>query len=182
MVYVIVGVIVLIVLYVIVVFNGLIKLKNMIDNGWSQIEVQLQRRYDLIPNLVETVKGYAAHEKETFMNVVKARQSYESASTVAQKAEADNMITGALTHLFALAENYPDLKASQNFRDLQMELTNTENKISFSRQFYNDTVVRFNTGIQLFPKNIIASIMHFTAREYFKTENEEAQKRVDVKF
>jgi len=176
------AVLAIIIIYAIAVYNGLIKLKNRVDNGWSQIDVQLQRRYDLIPNLVETVKGYAAHEKETLDSVVKARQGMQSASTVGEKAQADNALAGTLKTLFAVSEAYPDLKADKNFRELQLELTNTENKISYARQFYNDTIARFNTAIHLFPKNIFAGMMGFKEREYFKTENDESRKRVDVKF
>jgi len=179
---IILGIVAVIALYFIAVYNGLIKQKNRVENGFSQIDVQLQRRYDLIPNLVETVKGYAAHEKETLEMVIKARNAGMNAGSVGEKADADNMMTGALKTLFALSEAYPDLKANQNFKELQLELTSTENKISFSRQFYNDTVASFNTAIQVFPKNIIAGMLGFKAFEFFKTDNAEARQRVDVKF
>ena len=169
-----------IIICLILLYNSLVKLKNKVENGWSQIDVQLQRRYDLIPNLVETVKGYAAHEMETLNSVVQARQGCVAASTVGEKAEADNALSGTLKSLFAVMENYPNLKADQNFRELQHELATTENKISFARQYYNDTVMRFNTAIRVFPQNIVASILKFAAVEYFKTESDEARQAVEV--
>lgn len=178
----IIGIIaVLIVFYIIGAYNSLVNLKNKIENGWAQIETQLQRRYDLIPNLVETVKGYAAHEKQVFENVTKARASLATANSAAEKASADNMLSNTLKSLFAVAENYPELKANQNFRELQLELTGTENKIAFARQFYNDMVVRYNTAIEVFPKNIIASVFKFTQAEYYESK-EEANEPVSVKF
>lgn len=172
----------LIVVYVIMVYNGLITLKNRVENGWAQIDTQLQRRYDLIPNLVETVKGYAKHESDVFESVTRARASMASASTIGEKAEADNALTGTLKSLFAVAEAYPDLKANTNFRDLQVELTNTENKVSFARQFYNDTVKKFNTDIQKFPKNIIANMLNFRACEYFQVDAPEVRNAPRVNF
>ena len=180
--WVILGIVILLIIIFIALYNGLIALKNRVDNGWAQIDTQLQRRHDLIPNLVETVKGYAAHEKNVLEGVTQARAGMASAQTVAEKAEADNMLTSTLKSLFAVTENYPQLKADANFRELQVELTNTENKISFARQFYNDTVMRFNAAIQTFPKNIIANMMHYTAREYFKVENDEVKEAPKVKF
>lgn len=179
---VIASVIVLIVLYVISVFNGLVRLKNKVDNGWAQIDTQLQRRYDLIPNLVETVKGYAKHESGVFENVAAARAGMMNASTPCEKAEADNVMTGTLKTLFAVAEAYPDLKADKNFRELQVELTNTENKISFARQFYNDIVAKFNTSIQMFPRNIIAGMLKFSAREFFQVDAPEVRTAPKVSF
>jgi LemA protein len=164
-------VVVLIGLYVMVTYNGLVGLKNKVDNGWAQIDVQLRRRYDLIPNLVETVKGYAAHESETLENVVKARNIAMSATGTQEQAAAENMITGALKSVFALSEAYPDLKANQNFLNLQEELTGTEGRIAYARQFFNDMVVRFNTKIQRFPANVIAGRLGFTQREYFEVED-----------
>ncbi len=154
----------------IAIYNRLIVLRNRVDNSWSQIDVQLRRRYDLIPNLVETVKGYASHEKETFERVTQARNMAINAQTVKEQGEAENMLTGALKSLFAVAEAYPDLKANQNFLLLQEELTNTEGKISYARQFYNDSVMSFNTAIQRFPSNVIAGMFGFTGREYFEIE------------
>jgi len=154
----------------IAIYNRLIVLRNRVDNSWSQIDVQLRRRYDLIPNLVETVKGYASHERETFERVTQARNMAINAQTVKEQGEAENMLTGALKSLFAVAEAYPDLKANQNFLLLQEELTNTEGKISYARQFYNDSVMSFNTAIQSFPSNVIAGMFGFTARDYFEIE------------
>lgn len=168
--------------YAIIVYNSLVSLKNKVDNGWHQIETQLQRRYDLIPNLVETVKGYAKHEKEVLSNVTEQRSKVISANSVAEKAAADNMMTNTLKSLFAVAENYPDLKASQNFRELQVELSNTENKIAFARQFYNDTVTDFNTAIEVFPKNIFANLLKYSKREYFEVDEPEARKATKVSF
>jgi LemA protein len=152
------------------IYNRLIVLRNRVDNAWSQIDVQLRRRYDLIPNAVETVKGYAAHESETFEAVTAARTAAMGAQTVAEHGAAENMLTGALKTLFAVAEAYPDLKANQNFLLLQEELSNTEGKIAYARQFYNDSVMSFNTGIQSFPSNLIAGMFNFTARDYFEIE------------
>jgi LemA protein len=161
-------------LALVVLFNRLVRLRNRVDNAWAQIDVQLKRRYDLIPNLVETVKGYAAHESETLERVVQARNIAMAASGVQQQGEAENMLTGALKSLFAVAEAYPDLKANQNFMQLQDELTNTESKIAYARQFYNDTVMSFNTAIQSFPANLFAGIFGFGKRDYFEAEPEAA--------
>lgn len=169
---VILVVIVLIVLFLASLYNGLVKLKNKVDNAWAQIDVQLRRRYDLIPNLVNTVKGYAAHEQETLEKVIAARNQGVNAQGPAEQAQAENMITGALKNLFALSEAYPDLKANQNFLELQEELTSTEDKISYSRQFYNDTVNRYNTKIQTFPSVLVAGALHYSAREYFEAEGD----------
>jgi LemA protein len=161
----------LLVLYLIGAFNGLVRLRNRVDNAWAQIDVQLKRRYDLIPNLVETVKGYASHERQTLEDVVQARNMAMSAQGPAQQAQAENMISGALKSLFALSEAYPDLKANQNFLNLQEELTGTEGRIAYARQFYNDTVQRYNTKIQTFPTAVLAGMFHFTDREYFEVED-----------
>jgi LemA protein len=159
---------VLIGLYVMVTYNGLIALKNKVDNGWAQIDVQLRRRYDLIPNLVETVKGYAAHEKGTLEAVIQARNTAMAATGTAEQAQAENMITGALRQLFALSEAYPDLKANTSFLNLQEELTGTEGRIAYARQFFNDLVARFNTRIQRFPANMIAGRLGFSEKEFFE--------------
>jgi len=175
----------LLVVVLIAIYNGLVKSKIRVDEAWSDITVQLKRRVDLIPNLVETVKGYAKHEKEVFENVTKARSAVTGATGVAQTAEADNMLTGALKSLFAVAEAYPDLKANTNFQDLQRELVDTEDKIQASRRFYNASVRDFNTKIKVFPTIIFAGILGFSAREFFEleeTERAEAEKPVDVKF
>jgi LemA protein len=166
----------------ILTYNGLVRLRNQVKNAWSQIDVQLKRRYDLIPNLVETVKGYAAHEKETFERVIKARQRGIDASTVKDQAEAENMITGALRQLFALSEAYPDLKANQNFLALQEELSSTENKIAFARQYYNDAVQTFNTRQEMFPANLVASMLGFQPAEFFEIEEASQREAPKVKF
>lgn len=169
------GLIVLVVVLVawaVGLYNGLIRLRNEVRNAWAQIDVQLKRRYDLIPNLVETVKGYAKHERGTLEAVVQARQQAinVSADDVAQKAEAENMLTKTLRSLFALAENYPDLKANQNFLALQEELASTENKIGFARQYYNDAAMKLNNMIQMFPSNIVATMFNFHQEKYFEVE------------
>jgi LemA protein len=164
------------------IYNGLIVLRNRCDNGWAQVDVQLRRRYDLIPNLVETVKGYAKHEREVFEKVTQARSQAINAGTVKDQAQAENMLTGALKTLFAVAENYPDLKANQNFLMLQEELAGTEGKIAYARQFYNDTVMKFNAKQQVFPSNIIANMFNFKEREYFEIEEPEARGPVKVSF
>ncbi len=168
-----------VVLWLIAVYNGLIRLKNRVDEAWSDIDVQLKRRYDLIPNLVETVKGYAAHEKELFTKVTEARSKAMQAGSLADKAEAENMLSNTLKSLFAVAENYPQLRASENFAKLQDELSDTENKIQAARRFYNGMVRDFNTKIQVFPNNLIANSLGFKAREFF--EIAEAQERENVK-
>lgn len=155
-------------------YNRLILLRNRVDNAWAQIDVQLKQRYDLIPNLVETVKGYASHEQETFERVIQARNLAMSATGVEQQGAAENMLTGALKSLFALAEAYPDLKANQSFLQLQDELTKIEQKIAYARQSYNDTVMSYNTAIQSFPANVVAAPLGFTVREYFEVEAAEA--------
>ncbi|HEX6420857.1 MAG TPA: LemA family protein [Acidimicrobiales bacterium] len=169
---IVVVVLVLLALYVIVTFNGLVSLRNRIENAWAQIDVQLKRRYDLIPNLVETVKGYAAHERETLDAVIQARNAGMNAQGPHDQAQAENQISGALKSLFALSEAYPDLKANQNFAQLQEELTGTEGRIAYARQFYNDTVYRYNTKIQSFPANILAGMFRFNEREYFQADDE----------
>lgn len=180
--WVILAIILILIIAVIAMYNKLVNAKMKVDNSWSQIDVQLQRRFDLIPNFVETVKGYAAHESETFEKITKLRTSWSNASSVAEKAELDNQLSGALKTIMAVSENYPDLKANQNFSELSEELRNTENKISFSRQFYNDSVTMYNQKLQMFPTNIIANMFNFTARELFKTDSEEARKNVKVDF
>ena len=178
---VIIVLIVVVGLIFMVLYNGLVSLRNKVEAAWAQIDVQLTRRFDLIPNLVETVKGYAAHEKETLDAVIKARNMAQSATGPAEAGAADNMLTGALKSVFALAEAYPDLKANTNFLALQEELTGTEDKIAYSRQFYNDTVKSYNTKIQTMPSNIIAGMFHFTEREYFEAGGE-ARGPVSVQF
>ncbi len=170
------------VLISIVIYNRLITLRNSVKNAWASIDTQLQRRYDLIPNLVETVKGYMAHEKEVLESVTKARTAFLNADSIKETAQAENMMTGALKSLFAVSEKYPDLKASQNFLMLQEELAGTENKVSYARQRYNNSVMDYNTAIQKFPSNIFASMFNFREEEFFEVENEEARKAVKVKF
>ncbi|HDP70501.1 MAG TPA: LemA family protein [Actinobacteria bacterium] len=178
---IIIALAVIAVLGVIAIYNRFIILRNRADNAWAQIDVQLKRRYDLIPNLIETVKGYAAHEKEVFEKVTQARTQAIQAGGVGDQAKAENMLTQTLRSLFAVAEAYPELKANQNFMMLQEELSGTEGKIAYARQFYNDTVMKFNTKTQSFPSNIIASIFGFKEREYFEIE-EISREPVEVKF
>jgi LemA protein len=170
-----------ILLFLISAYNQLVVLRNRIKNAESQIDVQLKRRYDLIPNLVETVKGYAKHEKGVFEEVTKARSALMSAKGMGEKAEANNMMTSALKSLFAVAENYPKLKANENFMMLQEELSGTESKIAYSRQFYNDTVLSYNNKMQLFPTNLVAGMFSFKEHEFFETPAEE-KKAVKVQF
>jgi LemA protein len=166
-------VLVIIVIAIVAMYNGLIRLKNRVDEAWSDIDVQLKRRHDLIPNLVNTVKGYAAHEKELFEKVTEARTAAISAGTPAEKEKAENMLSGTLKSLFAVAEAYPDLKANQNFLELQRELTDTEDKIMASRRFYNGNVRDFNTKIEIFPNSLIAGMLNFAKREFFEAEGGE---------
>jgi len=174
--------VVLLIFYAISVYNKLVGMRNKVRDQWAQIDVQLKRRVDLIPNLVETVKGYAKHEKETFDAVIKARNSFNSANTKEAEIEANNQITGALNRLFALSEAYPELKANENFISLQADLKDTEDKISFARQFYNDVVLTYNNLIEMFPSNIIAGIFGFKIEEFFKVESEEERNAPKVSF
>jgi len=169
------------IIWAISVYNGLVTLKNRVDEAWSDIDVQLKRRYDLIPNLLNTVKGYASHEKEVFEKVTQARTMAMNAGTAEAKAGAENMLSGALKSLFAVAEAYPDLKANQNFLELQRELTDTEDKIQASRRFYNGNARDFNIKIELFPNNIIAGMLNFTKREFFEAAEGEKE-NVKVEF
>jgi LemA protein len=163
-------IVVLLALLALFLYNGLISKRNRVENAWSQIDVQLKRRHDLIPNVVETVKGYAAHERGTLDAVVQARNAAMSASGPVAAAQAENQVTGALRQLFALSEAYPDLKANQNFLSLQEELSATEGRVAYARQFYNDAVLTYNTGIQKFPAAVIANRMGFKPREYFEAD------------
>jgi len=180
--WILLAVVVLVVLGLIAIYNTLIQKRIRCQEAWSQIDVQLKRRYDLIPNLVETVKGYAAHEKETLERVIQARNQAIGAQGVQQQAEAENMLTGALRQLFALSESYPDLKANQNFAQLQEELTSTENKIAFSRQHYNDTAAVYNTAREKFPNNVVAGMFSFQKREYFEIEEPTHREAPKVQF
>ena len=164
------------------IYNALVNLRNRCDNSWAQVDVQLRRRYDLIPNLVETVKGYAKHEREVFEKVTEARSKAINAGTVKEQGQAENMLTGALKSLFAVVENYPELKANQNFLMLQEELAGTEGKIAYARQFYNDTIMKFSVKQQVFPSNIIANMFNFKEKEYFEIEEPAAREPVEVKF
>lgn len=179
---IIIVILVLLVLYVIGAYNGLVMARNKVKDQWAQIDVQLKKRVDLIPNLVETVKGYAKHEKSTFEDVVKARNAFASANTQAEEIEANNQITSALNKLFALSEAYPELKANQNFLSLQSDLKEVEEKISYARQFYNDTVLSYNNKVEMFPTNIIANIFGFKQNEFFKLDNESERKASKVSF
>lgn len=170
--WIIIGVVVLLGLYVISTYNSLIKLRNRVRDQWAQIEVQLKRRFDLIPNIVETVKGYAKHESETLKGVIEARNKFTVASTKEQEIEASNQLTGAVRQLFALSESYPELKADTNFLKLQSNLEETENKISSARQFYNDTVLSLNNKVELFPSNLVAKIFGFKKEAFFEAEAE----------
>lgn len=178
--YIVLGVLALIVLWVIVAYNGFVSLRNRAREAWSDIEVQMKRRYDLIPNLVETVKGYAAHERQVLEGVTQARTAAMGAQTVEQHAEAENMLTGALKSLFAVSEAYPDLKANSNFLELQRELSDTENKIMASRRFYNNVVQQLNTAIEQFPGNLIAKPFGFSQMDLFELAEGEAAARQPV--
>lgn len=181
MIWIILGVVVLIVLYLIGTYNKLVVLRNRVKDQWSQIDVQLKRRFDLIPNVVETVKGYAKHEKETLEAVIQARNSFTTATTPEDEMAANNQLTGALTKLFALSESYPDLKANQGFQDLQKELSNTEDKIAVARQFYNDTVLGLNNKVEMFPSNIVANMFKFKKEAFFEVD-ESQRENVKVSF
>ena len=179
---IVIGIVVILVIYVIAAYNGLVTRRNQVDNAWSQIDVQLKRRLDLIPNLVETVKGYAAHERETLQAVIEARNTAIAApDTPHAQAEASNLLTGALRQLFALSEAYPDLKANQNFLALQEELTATEGRVAYARQFYNDSVLGYHNKLDQFPTVIIGKMFNFGRREYFEAE-EAAQTAPTVEF
>lgn len=170
--WIIVAVVVLLVIVVAAMYNGLVRDRNRVENAWSQVDVQLKRRYDLIPNLVETVKGYATHEQQTFERVTQARNAAQAAESPGEQAEAENFLTSALRQLFAVAEDYPELRASENFQGLQAELSETEDRIAVSRQIYNDTVLTYNNKVQQVPTNMVASIFGFDEREFFDAGDE----------
>ena len=180
--WVILIIIVLLIIFIISMYNGLVTSRLKVENAWSQIDVQLQRRFDLIPNFVETVKGYMTHEKETFEKISALRTSWTNATSIKDKANLDNELTASLKTIMAVSENYPELKANQNFMQLSEELRNTENKISFSRQFFNDSATSYNTKLQVFPSNIIANMFNFQPFDLFKAESDEARKNVKVDF
>ena len=182
MLWIILIIVVLLVLFIISAYNSLVTLRQRVKNAFGQMDVQLQRRFDLIPNLVETVKGYMTHESDTLTKIAELRTAWAGAKTVDEKAKLDNELSSSLKTIMAVAESYPDLKANQNFSSLQNELTETEDKISYSRQFYNDTVTRYNTKLDLFPSNIVAGMFHFTAESLFEVDNAEARKNVKVDF
>lgn len=176
------GVILVIALFLIGMYNGLVTLKNRVKNAWSDIDVQLKRRYDLIPNLLETVKGYASHEKEVFQKVTEARTAAMNAGTVEDQAQAENMLSGALKSLFAVAENYPDLKSNTNFLELQRELTDTEDKIQAARRFYNSMVTQYETKKEVFPNNVFVNFFSFERFELFALEDVGERENVKVSF
>ena len=182
MLWIILIIVVLLILFIISVYNSLVTLRQRVKNAFGQMDVQLQRKFDLIPNLVETVKGYMTHESDTLAKVTELRTAWAGAKTVDEKAKLDNELSNTLKTIMAVAEAYPDLKANQNFESLQNELTETENKISYSRQFYNDTVTKYNTKLELFPSNIVAGMFHFTAESLFEVDSAEARKNVKVDF
>ena len=180
--WIILAIVAIIIIAIISIYNGLVQARMKVDNAWSQIDVQLQRRFDLIPNLVETVKGYMGHEEGVLTKVTELRTSWANAKSVSEKAELDNELSGTLKTIMAVSENYPDLKANQNFSELQEELRSTENKISYSRQFYNDAVTMYNTRLETFPSNLVASVFNFKAETLFEAESAEARKNVKVDF
>ena len=180
--WIILAIVVVIAIALIAIYNKLVTLRQRVQNAWSQIDVQLQRRFDLIPNLVETVKGYMTHEKDTLTKVTELRASWSDAKTVEDKAKLEGELSNTLKTIMAVAENYPNLKADQSFNNLQTELSDTENKISYSRQFYNDTVTIYNTKLETFPSNLVASMFGFKASTLFNVESEEAKKAVKVQF
>jgi LemA protein len=168
---IVVGIVVLLLLILVALYNRLVRLRNRAENAWSQVDVQLRKRYDLIPNLVETVKGYAAHERETFEEVTRARTAAQQAQSVEQQAQAENMLTAALGRLFAVAEAYPQLRATENFQQLQAALEQVEQQIAISRQVYNDTVLSYDNALETVPTNVIAGMFNFRPRAYFETED-----------
>ena len=169
-------------IYGVSIYNSLVRLRNQVKNAWSQIDVQLKRRHNLIPNLIETVKGYMTHERDTLENITKARSAAVDASSIGDKSKAESQLSGALGKFNLVVENYPDLKANQNFLSLQEELTSTENKISFSRQSYNDQVLFYNNKIEMFPSNLLAGMYHFMKEEFFEIDVEEEREVPKVKF
>lgn len=175
-------VVVLLILLLIKLYNNLVELRQKVRNAWSQIDVQLQRRFDLIPNLIETVKGYMVHETDILTKVTELRTSWANAGSIKEKSALDSKLSGAFKKIMAVSENYPDLKANQNFSQLQEELQNTENKIAFSRQYYNDIATKYNTKIQVVPSNIVASIFGFKQEDLFEAESQDARKNVKIDF
>jgi len=178
----VIGVIAILLLTGVGLYNSIVSLRNKVNNAWHQIDVQLRKRYDLIPNLVEAVKGYAAHEKETLQSVVSARNFGINAKSVSEQAKAENQITSTLKSLFAISERYPNLKADQHFLKLMEQLNGIESNIAYARQFYNDMIMKFNTRIQTFPGNIVAKIFKFTGKDYFEIEDKSVREPVKVSF
>lgn len=178
---IVLAIVVVLVIFIVSIYNKMVRFRNRIENAWAQIDVQLKRRWDLIPNLLETVKGYASHERETLEAVISARNAATTAQGPVAQAQSENMLTGALRQLFALSESYPDLKANENFRDLQEELTATEGRIAYARQLYNDTVLKYNNSIQTFPGVAMAGPMGFNTREYFESDDD-SRGNVSVEF
>jgi LemA protein len=179
---VIVAIVLLVAILLVTLYNRLVRLRNRAENAWAQVDVQLRRRYDLIPNLVETVKGYASHERTTFEEVTKARTAAQQAQTVQEQAQAENLLTQAIGRLFAVAEQYPELRATENFQQLQTQLEDTEGKIAISRQVYNDAVLTYDTALETVPTNIVGSMFSFQAREYFEVEEPAAREAPRVQF
>jgi len=180
--YIVIALVVIIALWAVVAYNKLVTWRNRTDESWSDIDVQLKRRHDLIPNLVNTVKGYATHEQETLEKVIQARNMAVAAGNPEEQGQAENVLTGALKSIFALAESYPDLKANENFKELQRELSDTENKIQAARRFYNTNVRTFNTAQQTFPTNLISEMFGFSIQKFFELDDESERKNVEVKF
>jgi LemA protein len=179
---VVVALLVVLGLALVVLYNRLVRLRNRAENSWAQVDVQLRKRYDLIPNLVETVKGYAAHERETFEEVTRARTAAQQATTVEQQAEAENVLTAAIGRLFAVAEAYPELRASDNFQQLQAELSDIEGKIAIARQIYNDTVLSYDNALETVPTNVVAGMFNFEPRAYFEVEEPAVREAPSVRF
>jgi LemA protein len=180
--WIVVALVVLLGLAVVVLYNRLVRLRNRAENSWAQVDVQLRKRYDLIPNLVETVKGYASHERETFEEVTEARMAAQRASTVQEQAEAENALTAAIGRLFAVAEAYPELRASENFQQLQAELSDVEGKIAIARQIYNDAVLSYDNALETVPTNMVAGMFNFEPRAYFETEDAAVREAPSVRF
>jgi LemA protein len=181
-VWIVVAIVVLLLLVVVLLYNRLVRLRNRVENAWAQVEVQLRRRYDLIPNLVETVKGYASHERATFEEVTKARTAAQEARTVAEQAQAENLLTQAIGRLFAVAEDYPELRATENFQQLQAQLEETEGRIAVSRQVYNDAVLTYDTALETVPTNIVGNAFSFEEKQYFEIEEPAAREAPRVQF
>jgi LemA protein len=180
--WIVIGIVVVLLVVLVLLYNHLVRLRNRVENAWAQVEVQLRRRYDLIPNLVETVRGYASHERATFEEVTKARTAAQAARTVPEQAQAENLLTQAIGRLFAVAEDYPELRATENFRQLQGQLEETEGKIAVSRQVYNDAVLTYDTALETVPTNIVGNVFSFEEKPYFEIEEPAAREAPRVQF